>query len=148
MGKNLGPEEYSFSESVGEQGAWVVNFLSEIYAEKGWNCPDISRLVKVGCKGLIADIDAQLEKLVILTDEDYRAHEFYLGLKAMLEGGIEYAHRYSRLAAEKAEKEKDPIRKAELEEISRVCMRVPEYPAETFQEALQSFFSWNFDDLL
>ena len=58
----------------------------------------------------------------------------------MLEGSIEYAHRYAALASEKAAAEKDPIRKAELEEIARVCMRVPEYPAETFQEALQSFY--------
>lgn len=136
--KYLGPEEYEFAESVGEQGAWVCNFLSEIYAEKAWNTPDLSRLVKVGCKGLIADIDAQLDKLVVLTDDDYRAHEFYLGLKLMLEGSIEYAHRYARLATEKAAEEKDPVRKAELEEMARVCMRVPEYPAETFQEALQS----------
>lgn len=138
--KYLGEEEIEFAESVGEQGAWVCNFLSEIYAEKAWNVPDIGRIVSKGVKGLIADIDEQLEKLVILTDDDYRAHEFWLGLKLMLEGSVEYAHRYAELASEKAAAEKDPVRKAELEEIARVCMRVPEYPAETFQEALQSFY--------
>jgi formate C-acetyltransferase len=43
------------------------------------------------------------------------------------------------LASQKAAAEKDSVRKAELEEIARVCRRVPEYPAETFQEALQAF---------
>ena len=115
-----------------------MNTVSEMFAEKAWNCPDLNRLVQRGVRGLIADIDEQLENHMILTYEDYRRREFWLGLKEMLLGGIDYAHRYRDLAREMAAKEKDPIRKAELEEMARVCDRVPEYPAETFQEALQS----------
>lgn len=137
--KYIGDEEAAFAEEVGEQGAWICNTLSEIYAEKAWNCPDVGRIVKLGCKGLIEQIDEQLNNLTILTDDDYRAHEFWLALKFELEGAIDYAHRYAALATEKAAAEQDPVRKAELEEIARVCMRVPEFPAETFQEALQSF---------
>jgi formate C-acetyltransferase len=37
-----------------------------------------------------------------------------------------------------AAKEKDPQRKAELTEIARICKRVPEHPAATFHEAMQS----------
>ena len=138
--KYLGKEESEYAELIGEQKAWIANTLSEIYAEKAWNCPDIARIVKLGVKGLIESIDEQLEKQVILTDDDYRAHEFWLGMKYMLQGGVDYAHRYAALAREKAEAETDELRKAELLEIARVCDRVPEYPAETFQEALQSFF--------
>ena len=49
-----------------------------------------------------------------------------------------YALRYSKLAAELAAKESDPKRKAELEEISRVCEKVPYYPADSFREAVQA----------
>ena len=38
------------------------------------------------------------------------------------------------------EKERDPARAAELKEIARVCGRVPEYPAETLHEAVQSVY--------
>ena len=37
-----------------------------------------------------------------------------------------------------AEKESDPKRKAELEEMSRICARVPYEPAASFKEAVQS----------
>ncbi len=136
--KFLGPEHAAFEHKIGEAGSWIVNTVSEMFAEKAWNCPDLNRLVKKGVRGLIADVDEQLANLVITSYEDYRRHEFWMGLKEMLLGGIDYAHRYRDLAAEMAAKEQDPVRKAELEEMSRVCNRVPEYPAETFQEALQS----------
>ena len=134
----LGDEEAALEHKIGEAGSWIVNTVSEMFAEKAWNCPDLDRLVKRGVRGLIADIDEQLEKFVMITYEDYRRHEFWLGLKEMLLGGIDYAHRYRDLATELAAKETDPVRKAELEEMARVCNRVPEHPAETFQEALQS----------
>ena len=49
-----------------------------------------------------------------------------------------FALRYSRLAKELADKEKDPKRKAELEEMCRICSRVPYEPASSFKEAVQS----------
>ena len=39
-----------------------------------------------------------------------------------------------------ADKTADPVRKAELMEIARVCRKVPRKPAETFKEAMQSFW--------
>ena len=51
---------------------------------------------------------------------------------------INHARRYAELAREMAVSEKNPARKAQLLEIADVCMRVPEYPARSFHEALQS----------
>ncbi len=138
--KFLGPEHAAYEDEIGEANAWIVNTVSEMFAEKAWNVPDIARIVSRGVRGLVADIDDRLSALVIITDDDYRAHEFLMGLKIMLLAGIDYAHRYAALAREKAALETNPQRKSELEEIARVCDRVPEHPAETFQEALQSFF--------
>ncbi len=133
-----GEEEAAFEHKIGEAGSWIVNTVSEMFAEKAWNCPDLNRMVQRGIRGLIADIDAKLEAHMVIHYEDYRRQEFWQGLKEMLLGGIDYAHRYRDLATEKAAQESDPIRKAELEEMARVCSRVPEFGAETFQEALQS----------
>jgi len=47
-----------------------------------------------------------------------------------------YAAEAERLAAQ----ESNPARKAELEEIARICHKVPWEPAETFTEALQSLW--------
>ena len=62
---------------------------------------------------------------------------FYQAAKTVCEALIAYAHRYHKLAKEMAEKEENPVRRAELEELSRICKKVPENPAQTFHEALQ-----------
>lgn len=140
--KALGEEEAAFEDKIGEAGSWIVNTVSEMFAEKGWFVPDIARITTKGVKGLVADIDDKIERMEfsIASYDDYTGREMLKGLKEALLGVVDYAHRYRDLCVEMAAKEEDPIRKAELEEMARVCSRVPEYPAETFQEALQSFF--------
>ncbi|MCL2492369.1 MAG: pyruvate formate lyase family protein, partial [Coriobacteriia bacterium] len=138
--KFIGDEEVAFEDKIGEANGWIVNTVSEMFAEKAWCVPDLARLVTKGIRGLLADVDERLERLLITTHEEYMAHEFLVGLKEILLAGIDYAHRYRDLALAKAAEETNPQRKAELEELARVCDRVPEYPAETFQEALQATF--------
>ena len=48
--------------------------------------------------------------------------------------------RYSLLLAEEAAQTDDPVRRGELEGMAAVCLRVPENPAGSFHEALQSVF--------
>ncbi|MBM3158002.1 MAG: formate acetyltransferase, partial [Chloroflexi bacterium] len=56
------------------------------------------------------------------------------------EGLVAYAARMSQEAERLAAQEKDAKRASELKEIARICDKVPRYPAETFQEALQSLW--------
>jgi len=51
---------------------------------------------------------------------------------------VGFAHRYADLARRMAAREPAEERRAELLEIAAVCERVPEYPARTFREAVQS----------
>ncbi len=51
---------------------------------------------------------------------------------------IAFAHRYAALARSLADSEPDRERRQELLEIADVCERVPEHPARTFREAVQS----------
>jgi pyruvate formate-lyase/glycerol dehydratase family glycyl radical enzyme len=53
---------------------------------------------------------------------------------------IGYAKRYSELLAGTAIDEKDPVRRTELEEMSRICSKVPAQAPETFWEALQYYW--------
>jgi pyruvate formate-lyase/glycerol dehydratase family glycyl radical enzyme len=51
---------------------------------------------------------------------------------------IEFAHRYADLARAKASVEPSAERRGELLEIAEICEQVPEHPARTFHEAVQS----------
>lgn len=77
-----------------------------------------------------------LDEMNPLESVDKRA--FYEAVKITCDAIILWAHRHSEKAAELAKTEKDPKRKEELLEIARVTKKVPEYPAESFYEALQS----------
>jgi formate C-acetyltransferase len=53
---------------------------------------------------------------------------------------IHFAHRHADLARELAEREADPERKRELEQIAEVCSWAPEDPPRSFHEALQTYW--------
>ncbi len=55
-------------------------------------------------------------------------------------GLVSYAERVAAEAQRLADEEKDPQRSLELNEIARICRKVPSGPAETFHEALQSLW--------
>jgi len=70
----------------------------------------------------------------------HNRRDFYSSVKISCQAVIDYAGQFSKLARELSIIEKDPIRKAELIEISRICSKVPAKPASTFYEALQSIY--------
>ena len=83
------------------------------------------------------------EKLAALDLTDYRNLEksyFYQAVLIVMDATVAFAERYAVLAHHMADSEKDPARKAELEEMSRTLHKVPYEPAETFYEAVQSLW--------
>ncbi len=56
------------------------------------------------------------------------------------EAAIIFAKRHAELAEQMAASETDPVRRAELTEIARVCRRVPAHKPQTFHEALQMYW--------
>ena len=83
------------------------------------------------------------KKLAYKRDLFHNKRDFYNAVKIACTAVIDFAHRYAELAEKNAAKVKDPTRKAELLEISRVCRKVPAYPAETFHEALQGIYFYH-----
>jgi formate C-acetyltransferase len=61
---------------------------------------------------------------------------FMESMRIELTAVIALAHRYAALA-ETLATTAEPVRAAELRQIAAVCRRVPEFPARTFQEAIQ-----------
>ncbi|NOY69117.1 MAG: formate acetyltransferase [Deltaproteobacteria bacterium] len=98
--------------------------------------PDYERLIRIGTDGFSEDALARQEK----TAPGSEQWLFYEGVKIACEGLAGFGERYARLATSMASAEKDPARRAELEQIAKNCARVPRQGAATFYEAVQSLF--------
>lgn len=67
-------------------------------------------------------------------------HYFYEAVGITCKAAADFGRRYAKKASELAANETDAERRRELQEISRICERIPAKPAETYYEALQSFW--------
>lgn len=111
----------------------AVRGFGEVTAGYSW-------VLNAGLKGITKYIEEQREKLDIAVPGDYEKDVFLKSLLISAEGIIILANRYADLAEKLAEGTQDKIRKAELNNIASICRRVPENPATTFHEALQSVY--------
>jgi len=101
---------------------------------------DYPKVINFGYKRIIEETNEALSKLQ-MTDAEYSEKKAFLeGIIMSLRAVIRYAHRYSELAKQLAEKETNEKRRLELLNISKITAKVPENPADSFQEALQSFW--------
>ena len=97
---------------------------------------DYPLVMNRGFNGILSDIESLKER----HKSDKKKVQFHDSVKIQIEAVIRFAKRFSSLASKMAEEEADTQRKEELREISRICAKVPAGPAETFREALQSFW--------
>lgn len=95
--------------------------------------PDFKRVLAEGLSAIIKEAE---EKAVSQPQDS----EFYRAVALVLRGTIAYAQSLSQEARRLAESEKDSARKAQLLEMARVCEEVPEGPAHSFREALNSIW--------
>ena len=102
-------------------------------------CLDWERLFKMGFKGIREEAEAKLAALDPDNPLDQSEKRPYLeAIVTLCEGIVIWAHRHADLAREKAAKEENPQRKAELLAIAANCDWVPENPPRTFYEAIQA----------
>jgi len=109
--------------------------------------PDYDKIFQVGLKGILEEVRDRLRRLEkgylaeTLTGEAYLSKRINLESMAIaLQAVIAWSKRYAVLARSLAERETDPQQKADLEMIAAHCERVPEFPARTLPEALQSYW--------
>ena len=98
------------------------------------------KVLAIGYRGIIAEAQAELKKARHGDADCARRRHFLEAVIMSCEAAITYAKRYSALAETMAKTASDIARHRELEEIAAVCRRVPEFPAESFREACQSFW--------
>lgn len=96
------------------------------------------KILNKGIRSFIDEAQARIEDFIKNEGTDIDRLYFWQSAVIVCEAAINHSRRYAALARKMAETETDESRRAELLEITRVCEHVPEYPARTFHEALQS----------
>lgn len=109
----------------------------------GLAIPLYQRMLSIGARGII---NICKERIANASYSDFNSIEkidFWNGVIRVFEAWIRRSNRYADLAERMAGETEDSVRAAELLEIARICRKVPEHPAETFREAMQSYwFTW------
>ncbi len=116
----------------------IIKVEGNITAGDAHLAPSYEKLLKLGIEGIRRETLAAKEKLDYSNFEDLKKVSFYDAVLILLDACVDFAHRYADLAHAMAEKEENPVRKEELLGIERNCRHVPEHPASTFYEAVQS----------
>jgi pyruvate formate-lyase/glycerol dehydratase family glycyl radical enzyme len=100
---------------------------------------DFARWIN-GLNPIIKEAEEELSRLKLLTRDEVEKKYFLEATIMVLKAVSRLANRYANAAAKLALKEKDPIRKKELERIAETCRWVPANPARNFYEAMQSLW--------
>lgn len=107
------------------QGRQIVNFI---------------KVLNKGLKEIIKEANEMKDGAALDTAHNLRKYYFWDSCIIACEAVIEFAKRYANLAREMAKREANELRRRELEKIAQVCEKVPENPASSFHEALQSLW--------
>lgn len=121
-----------------DEREWAAKHHLSIKSVWGHTCPDIGRVLDKGFSGLRKEINAKLAELEKKSDTANK-QVFLKAVKKSFDHVNEWTNRYAKLAREKA-KQASGKRKEELLKIAEICEKVPENPAESFHEAVQSLW--------
>ena len=101
---------------------------------------DYEKMLKRGCRDIINECKSSIKNIDYSSPDSVDQKYFWDGCVTVLEALVKYANRYADLADKMAQSESDLVRAKELKVMAEVCRRVPEYPAESFREAIQCFW--------
>ena len=140
LNKAFAPETHAltYDDPDGLHSRYIVNETSSFRSCLQW-VHDYEVVLKRGFGGIRAEMQEKLDALDPFSPKDNTEKKpFIEAIILVCDAIILWANRHADLAEKKAGEEKDETRKAELLEMARICRKVPEQPAETFHEAVQS----------
>ncbi len=114
---------------------FCLNFWSLVSLNPG--CPGFEKVVKMGLKGIREEIDQELNSEPVADQEKKNTLE---AMKISLDAVSVYTRNLAQQAKKEAELETEPHRKKELEHLHHVLLRVPDNPAQTLEEAVQTIW--------
>ena len=119
----------------------------EFKMDRAWPALHYEKLLRLGLRGIIREAEERLRNLQVdVPAEGLRVASWMSQIHFLqaaiisCEAAIQFAHRFARLARKLGAEEGDRQRRIELEEIAQNCERVPEHPASSFHQAIQSFW--------
>ncbi|MDD9301444.1 MAG: hypothetical protein HUK40_03500 [Desulfobacter sp.] len=118
---------------------YIFTFMLEITYGIGHFTMDHTPVLSRGLDWIIQKTCARLDQLAPEEQKGEKAL-FYQSVITSLNAVIAFAERYAESAQDLAQKESDPDRKQELEQIARICKKVPRSPATIFHEAIQAVY--------
>ncbi len=135
------PEEVhklTYDDPEGLSSRFIVNETSSFRSSIQW-VQDYEKVLKRGFGGIKKEALEKLEALDPLSPLDNAEKKPFLeAIVIVCDAIVIWARRHAVLARELAETETDTVRKAELLTMSDICERVPEHPARSSHEAVQS----------
>ena len=126
-------------EAAKEAMASQAFLLSPLSSGLGHISVSYQKLIDHGIDFLLDEIREKLAHCQPTAAEDVERKVFYEACQIVLQAMLHFAERFAALAETQAA-QAEGQRKDELLEIARVCRKVPRERAETFHEALQSFW--------
>ena len=118
---------------------YIFTFMLQITYGIGHFTMNHRRLLATGLAGVILTATDKFETLPA-ADRAGDPGRFYQAVIRSARAAVTFARRYAAQAEAMAAAATDPARGAELAEIARVCRQVPEHPARSFHEAVQSVY--------
>lgn len=150
MGEKLDDRMWSFMRSGMVLPPWKdrLDGPGGGYAESGLGLGpgfqlmtiDFARVLNHGLTSIIDEAKQALENSPQNADSSVERSNYLESVIISHEAIIRFARRFARLAESMAVTEDDPGRKKELETIAKHCWVVPEHPAQSFYQALQSLW--------
>lgn len=106
----------------------------------GHFCVNYEKIIKNGIVGVINEVISAMQAADKKDPEWINKEQYYKAVLITLNAAVTFANRYADKAEELARTTNDSKRKQELLKIAEICRKVPEHPATTYYEALQSFW--------
>ncbi|MBI4192985.1 MAG: hypothetical protein HY525_20935 [Betaproteobacteria bacterium] len=125
-------------------GSWYDDLVEAGVPRYDWKAqlpgaaPLFDRVVSHGLRDFVTKAEEMQRAWVERQEHDFKKLYFWQAAIRCSKAVINLAHRYAGRLREMAAAEKDPDWRKELEEMAQICEWVPENPARTFREALQS----------
>ncbi|MBO4941369.1 MAG: glycyl radical protein [Clostridia bacterium] len=123
----------AISHNVFTPGNYFYNGIGHVTVDYG-------KVLEIGFDGIIKQAKAERDAIDQTKGNATEKRVFLDAVIESCEAAITFAQRYSRLAYEMADKCTDAVRREELKTIGKICSRVPQFGAESFYEACQSFW--------
>lgn len=139
--------EWETSEEIAQEAAKLKDAMKVIGTINGMasnatghRVIDYEKLLAKGMKGVLLEVETLMQNLDFADPECASKRSFYRACQITLEATIRFSKAYQQEAAKLAASASHPARQAELQRMADALAVVPENPATTFFEAMQSMW--------